>query len=106
MVIEAAGDPDSFVLCTRVVRPGGHIANIGMHGKPATLHLEALWRKTVTISTGQVDTSSTPWLLDLVTSGRPDVSQLGRDGFPPRRRCVSRAVRPRRGLRSGAEPHG
>jgi alcohol dehydrogenase len=76
VVIEAAGDPDSFVLCTRVVRPGGHIANIGMHGKPATLHLEALWRKNVTISTGQVDTSSTPWLLDLVTSGRLDVSRL------------------------------
>jgi alcohol dehydrogenase len=76
VVIEAAGDPDSFVLCTRVVRPGGHIANIGMHGKPATLHLEALWRKNVTISTGQVDTSSTPWLLDLVTSGCLHVSQL------------------------------
>jgi len=76
VVIEAAGDPDSFVLCTRVVRSGGHIANIGMHSKPATLHLEALWRKNVTISTGQVDTSSTPWLLDLVTSGRLYVSQL------------------------------
>ncbi|MGW2512245.1 alcohol dehydrogenase catalytic domain-containing protein [Streptomyces scopuliridis] len=76
VVIEAAGSPDSFVLSTRVVRPGGHIANIGTHGKPATLHLEALWRKNVTISTGQVDTSSTPWLLDLVTSGRLHVSQL------------------------------
>ncbi|MGW7406555.1 alcohol dehydrogenase catalytic domain-containing protein [Streptomyces sp. NPDC054833] len=76
VVIEAAGDPDSFLLCTRVVRAGGHIANIGMHGKPATLHLEALWRKNVTISTGQVDTSSTPWLLDLVTLGRLPVSQL------------------------------
>ncbi|GAA3816242.1 alcohol dehydrogenase catalytic domain-containing protein [Streptomyces phyllanthi] len=76
VAIEAAGDPDSFILCTRVVRPGGHIANIGTHGKPATLHLEALWRKNMTISTGQVDTSSTPWLLDLVTSGRLHVSQL------------------------------
>ncbi|MEU0398034.1 alcohol dehydrogenase catalytic domain-containing protein [Streptomyces sp. NPDC006208] len=76
VAIEAAGDPDGFVLCTRVVRPGGHIANIGMHGKPATLHLEALWRKNVTISTGQVNTSSTPWLLDLVTSGRLQVSRL------------------------------
>ncbi|MGP4083879.1 alcohol dehydrogenase catalytic domain-containing protein [Streptomyces sp. KR55] len=76
VAIEAAGDPDSFILCTRIVRPGGHIANIGMHGKPATLHLEALWRKNVTISTGQVDTSSTPWLRDLVTSGRLHISQL------------------------------
>ncbi|WP_155056075.1 alcohol dehydrogenase catalytic domain-containing protein [Streptomyces blattellae] len=76
VVIEAAGDPDSFVLCTRVVRSGGLIANIGMHGKPVTLHLEALWRKNVTISTGQVDASSTPWLLDLVTSRRLSVSHL------------------------------
>ena len=76
VAIEAAGDPDSFILCTRVVRPGGHIANIGMHGKPATLHLEALWRKNVTISTGQVDASSTPWLIDLVTSGHLHVAPL------------------------------
>lgn len=76
VVIEAAGGPDSFVLCTRVVRSGGHIANIGTHGRSATLHLEALWRKNVTISTGQVDTFSTPWLLDLVTSGSLRISQL------------------------------
>lgn len=76
VAIEAAGDPDSFVLCTRVVRPGGHIANIGTHGKPTTLHLEALWRKNLTISTGQVDTSSTPWPLDLVASRRLHVSHL------------------------------
>ncbi len=76
VVIEAAGGPDSFILCTRVVRSGGHIANIGTPGKPATLHLESLWRKNVTISTGQVDTFSTPWLLDLVTSGRLHISQL------------------------------
>ncbi|MFE9922485.1 alcohol dehydrogenase catalytic domain-containing protein [Streptomyces sp. NPDC005774] len=76
VVIEAAGDPDSFLLATRVVRAGGHIANIGMPGKPATLHLEALWRKNVTISTGQVDTFSTPWLLDLLLFGRLSVSPL------------------------------
>jgi alcohol dehydrogenase len=76
VAIEAAGDPDGFVLCTRVVRSGGHIANIGTHGKPASLHLEALWRKNVTISTGQVDTSSTSWLLGLVASGDLHVSGL------------------------------
>ncbi|MET9903653.1 alcohol dehydrogenase catalytic domain-containing protein [Streptomyces sp. NPDC006446] len=76
VVIEASGDPDGFVLCTRAVRAGGHIANIGTHGKPATLHLESLWRKNVTISTGQVDTSSTPWLLELMRSGHLPVSPL------------------------------
>ncbi|MEU2061267.1 alcohol dehydrogenase catalytic domain-containing protein [Streptomyces sp. NPDC013455] len=76
VVVEASGDPEGFVLCTRAVRTGGHIANVGTHGRPATLHLESLWRKNVTISTGQVDTSSTPWLLELVRSGRLPVAQL------------------------------
>lgn len=76
VVIEASGDPDGFVLCTRAVRTGGHIANIGTHGKPVSLHLESLWRKNVTISTGQVDTSSTPWLLELLRFGHLPVSPL------------------------------
>ncbi|MGW6907054.1 alcohol dehydrogenase catalytic domain-containing protein [Streptomyces sp. NPDC054940] len=76
VVIEASGEPDGFVLCTRAVRTGGHIANIGTHGKPVTLHLESLWRKNVTISTGQVDTSSTPWLLELVRFGHLPISRL------------------------------
>ncbi len=78
VVIEASGDPDGFVLCTRVVRAGGPIANIGTHGKPATLHLESLWRMNVTISTGQVDTSSRaapsqePSKSSCTASGPPD----------------------------------
>ena len=46
-----------------LIRPGGHVANIGVHGEPATLHLEDLWIKNVTITTGLVDTYSTPTLL-------------------------------------------
>ncbi|WP_399029611.1 alcohol dehydrogenase catalytic domain-containing protein [Streptomyces sp. 15-116A] len=42
VVIEASGEPEGFVLCTRAVRTGGHIANIGTHGKPATLHLDGM----------------------------------------------------------------
>ncbi|MDX2633411.1 alcohol dehydrogenase catalytic domain-containing protein, partial [Streptomyces scabiei] len=59
VVIEAVGVPETFELCTRMVRPGGHVANIGVHGEPATLHLEDLWIKNVTITTGLVDTRST-----------------------------------------------
>ncbi|WP_340385018.1 alcohol dehydrogenase catalytic domain-containing protein [Streptomyces sp. SS7] len=76
VVIEASGEPDGFMLSTRAVRTGGHIANIGVHGRPVTLHLESLWRKNVTISTGQVDTTSTPWLLGLVRYGDLPVSGL------------------------------
>ena len=57
----------TFELATALIRPGGHVANIGVHGKPATLHLESLWSKNVTITTGLVDTYSTPTLLRLTT---------------------------------------
>jgi alcohol dehydrogenase len=68
VAIEAVGVPASFELCTELVRPGGHVANIGVHGHPATLHLESLWIRDVTVTTGLVDTSSTPTLLRLVAT--------------------------------------
>jgi alcohol dehydrogenase len=74
LAIEAVGVPDTFELCTEIVRPGGHVANVGVHGKPATLHLERLWIKDVTITTGLVDTYSTPRLMQLIGAGKLDPS--------------------------------
>jgi len=68
VAIEAVGIPESFELCTRLIRPGGHVANVGVHGSQVTLHLEDLWIKDVTITTGLVDTSSTRLLLKLLQS--------------------------------------
>jgi len=82
VVMEAVGSPEAFETCTRLVRPGGHVANIGVHGKPATLHLEDLWIRNVTISTGLVDTYSTPTLLKMVATGQLDTSQLVTHRFP------------------------
>ena len=76
VVIEAVGVPESFELCTELVRPGGHVANIGVHGKPATLHLETLWIKNVTITTGLVDTHSTPTLLGMLAAEQIDTTQF------------------------------
>jgi len=70
VAIEAVGVPQTFDLCTRVVRPGGVVANIGVHGKPTTLHLEELWIKNITITTGLVDGTTVPMLLQLVRSGK------------------------------------
>ena len=72
VTIEAVGVPATFELCTELVRPGGRVANVGVHGETATLHLERLWIKNITITTGLVDTSSTPTLLKLVSEGRLD----------------------------------
>jgi alcohol dehydrogenase len=74
VVIEAVGVPATFELCTELVRPGGHVANVGVHGRPATLHLESLWIKNVTITTGLVDTYSTPTLLTMLARGNLDTT--------------------------------
>lgn len=75
-VMEAVGIPETFELCVQLVRPGGHVANIGVHGKPATLHLEEQWNRNITITTGLVDTHSTPTLLKLLEAGQLDVSHM------------------------------
>jgi alcohol dehydrogenase len=70
--IEAVGVPATFELCAELIRPGGRVANVGVHGHPATLHLEKLWIRDVLITTGLVDTSTTPKLLRLIEGGRLD----------------------------------
>jgi len=76
VAIEAVGVPASFELCTELVRPGGHVANIGVHGKPATLHLESLWIRDITVTTGLVDAYSTPTLLRLVAARQIDAGRF------------------------------
>ena len=76
VAVEAVGVPATFELAAALVRPGGHVANIGVHGEPATLHLEELWIKNVTITTGLVDTYSTPTLLRLAQSQQVDVDRF------------------------------
>jgi alcohol dehydrogenase len=71
--IEAVGLPGTFELAVKLVRPGGRIANVGVHGAPAALHLEDQWIRDITITTGLVDTYSTPTLLQLVASGQINV---------------------------------
>ena len=68
--IEAVGVPATFELAVKLVRPGGRIANVGVHGAPAMLDLEEQWIRDITITTGLVDTYSTPTLLQLVASGQ------------------------------------
>ena len=74
VALEAVGVPQTFELAAALIRPGGRVANIGVHGHSATLHLETLWTRDVTITTGLVDTYSIPQLLRLIISGRLDPS--------------------------------
>ena len=74
--IEAVGIPATFELCQLIIGAGGTIANVGVHGKSAELHLEALWAKNITITTRLVDTVSTPMLLKTIQSKKLDAKQL------------------------------
>jgi alcohol dehydrogenase len=76
VAIEAVGTPATFELAVRLARPGGHVANIGVHGQPATLHLEDIWSRDLSITTGLVDTHTTPTLLRLVTSQHLDAGRF------------------------------
>ena len=70
VAIEAVGVPATFDICQDVVAAGGHVANVGVHGKGVTLKLEKLWAHNVTITTRLVDTVTTPMLLRTVVAGR------------------------------------
>ena len=74
--IEAVGVAATFELCEDIIAPGGVIANIGVHGKSATLHLEKLWAHNITITTRLVDTVTTPMLLKTVQSKKLDAKKL------------------------------
>jgi alcohol dehydrogenase len=76
VAMEAVGVPETFELCAALVRPCGRVANLGVHGGPATLHLEDLWIRNVTITTGLVDTYSTPTLLQLLSTGQLNANQF------------------------------
>jgi alcohol dehydrogenase len=76
VTIEAVGVPDSFEMAVELARPGGHIANIGVHGKPATLHLERDWTRDLTITTGLVDTYTIPTLMELVRTRQIDARKF------------------------------
>ncbi|MBC2170071.1 zinc-dependent alcohol dehydrogenase family protein [Listeria booriae] len=70
VAMEVVGFPATFDLCQKILSPGGRIANVGVHGASVELHLEDLWIKNITLTTGLVSTSSTPMLLKTVSAGR------------------------------------
>jgi alcohol dehydrogenase len=81
VAMEAVGVPETFELCAELIRPGGCVANIGVHGHAAALHLERLWIRDVTVTTGLVDTTTTPTLLRLIAEGRLDATAFATHRF-------------------------
>jgi alcohol dehydrogenase len=81
VAIEAVGVAATLELCQAIIAVGGHIANIGVHGSPVTLHMEKLWDRNITLTTRLVDTSTIPILLKALLMGRLDARKLSRHRF-------------------------
>src|SRR5574337_1386632 len=83
VAMEAVGIPETFDICQRIVRPGGHITNLGVHGKSGELRLQELWIKNVTVRTGLVNTNTTPVLMRIVQAGGAAPAGLVTHRFKP-----------------------
>jgi len=81
VAIEAVGYPETLLTAASLVRPGGTIANIGVHGAPVSLPMENMWIQNVNLTMGLVDTVSIPTLLKMVASGRIPAEKMGTHSF-------------------------
>lgn len=74
VAIEAVGIPETFTMCVDIVRPAGHVANVGVHGRPVELALQDLWISNIDISMGLVNTDTLGTLLKLVARKKLDAN--------------------------------
>ena len=81
VAIEAVGYPETLRTTASLVRPGGTIANVGVHGSPVELPMQELWIANVTLTMGLVDTVSIPTLLTMVAGGRIPAERMGTHRF-------------------------
>lgn len=76
VAIEAVGYPATWNICQQIVKPGGHLANVGVHGKKVDFEIEKLWIKNLTITTGLVNTNTTPMLLKAVSGNKLPLKKM------------------------------
>jgi alcohol dehydrogenase len=91
VAIEAVGYPETLLTAASLVRPGGTIANIGVHGAPVELPMvelpmvelpmQDMWIQNVTMTMGLAETVSIPTLLKMVASGRIPAEKMGTHTF-------------------------
>jgi alcohol dehydrogenase len=81
VAIEAVGYPETLLSAAAMVRPGGTVANIGVHGAPVEVPMQDLWIQNISITMGLVDTTSIPTLLTMVASGKIPSEKMGTHTF-------------------------
>lgn len=75
-VVEAAGGSTSFETAWRIARPNGVVALVAMYEEDQRLPLPSMYGKNLTFKTGGVDAVHCARLMELIRSGRLDVSFL------------------------------
>ncbi|MBR5951231.1 MAG: zinc-dependent alcohol dehydrogenase family protein [Actinomycetaceae bacterium] len=81
VAIEAVGYPATFDTCQKIVKEGGHLANVGVHGQPVSLEIEKLWIKNIAITMGLVNANTTDMLMKAVQSGKLQPKKLATHHF-------------------------
>jgi len=79
--MEAVGIEATWDICQNVVKEGGNIANVGVHGKAVSFELNKLWIKNLTITTGLVNANTTGMLLKTCCSGKLPLEKLATHHF-------------------------
>ncbi len=83
VAIEAVGIPQTFTTALDSIRPGGRVANVGVHGAPVEFPIQRDWINNITITTGLVNATTAPELLDRIAAGEiaPEKFVTHRFGF-------------------------
>ena len=75
VAIEAVGLPATWDMCQDVVKAGGNVSVVGVHGKPVDFKLEKLWIKNLTITTGLVNANTTEMLMKAISTSSVDYTK-------------------------------
>lgn len=76
VVVEAVGLPGGWYIAQEIVKPGGNVAILGVHGRPVTLNLERMWYRNFKMTAGMVHGYSIPDLMERVESGSLQADRL------------------------------
>lgn len=81
VAVEAVGIPATFDACMAIVRPGGQVANVGVHGKPVELKINDKWIENIRISMGLVNAVTGEMLLKMIAEGKIPAEKLATHRF-------------------------
>ena len=76
VAIEAVGLPVTWDMCQEVVKAGGNLAVVGVHGKSVDFKLEKLWIKNLKITTGLVNANTTEMLMKAISTSSVDYTKM------------------------------